>query len=416
MSRVVREPTLIAKLEQQCQAARLGIGDAEPPVLCWIQLDDAREQRDQVGFTGLEKLMHAIHERIRVHLESGDLSARFGNRSIALLLERNPEQRAVSKMLDAMTRSVSTSLFEIGEQMIAATVSIAARGASDALRPAEMNLVKVARLGEALSEKGGNRAQFDTASDTTERSPGMLLVQLNRALKKNELHVVQQPLLATNGPEKNRLQLLPRLKGTNGELIPAARFVPVAAERGVLPALDRWMIHYALQMLKKHIEAETEPPVLFVNQSPALVDQPDMLKWLTLKLKSLQLPRRQIVFEFSVIELKPRIREAVEVLNQLGRLGVGISLSGMDEKVPEVVVLKHLPCDYLRMRPGFARLLVQDEALADRFGEFAKRAHAAGRKLIVPMLEDAEEVTRIWQMDVDLIQGNFIQQPVEQSA
>jgi len=34
----------------------------------------------------------------------------------------------------------------------------------------------------------------------------------------------------------------------------------------------------------------------------------------------------------------------------------------------------------------------------------------------VPMLEDAEEVTRIWQMDVDLIQGNFIQQPVEQSA
>ena len=30
------------------------------------------------------------------------------------------------------------------------------------------------------------------------------------------------------------------------------------------------------------------------------------------------------------------------------------------------------------------------------------------------MLEDAEAVSRIWQMDVDLIQGNFIQQPSEQ--
>jgi EAL domain-containing protein (putative c-di-GMP-specific phosphodiesterase class I) len=76
-------------------------------------------------------------------------------------------------------------------------------------------------------------------------------------------------------------------------------------------------------------------------------------------------------------------------------------------------LLKHLPADYLRMKSDFAHRVLDDAALAARFEAFAKAARAAGRKLIVPMLEDAEEVSRIWQMDVDLIQGNFIQQPSE---
>ena len=210
--------------------------------------------------------------------------------------------------------------------------------------------------------------------------------------------------------------MLPRLVGPDGALIPAARFIPVAAERGVLPAVDHWMIAHAIEILGARAGAGQEVPTIFLNQSPAVIDDDRFFKWLVEQVEPLDKGQRKLVLEFNIMDLKPRIRDARNVLAQLQKLGLGISLTGIDEKVPETVLLKHLPADYLRMKYDFAHRVLDDAALATQFEAFAKSARAAGRKLVVPMLEDAEEVSRIWQMDVDLIQGNFIQQPSEAPA
>jgi EAL domain-containing protein (putative c-di-GMP-specific phosphodiesterase class I) len=226
--------------------------------------------------------------------------------------------------------------------------------------------------------------------------------------------VVFQPLLATSGPETNRFQVLPRLANTDGSLIPAARFVPIAAARGVLPALDQWMIAHILRLIRDRHNRGDEPAWYFINQSPALVDDPKFMTWFENELATIESERRRLVVEFNIIELKARLREARPALSKLRELGVGVSLAGIDEKVPEAVMLKHIPCDFLRMKADFARRVLVDDELADRFQKFAQAAHKADRQLVVPMLENAEAVSRIWQMDVDLIQGNFIQQPSEQ--
>ncbi|MEX0915447.1 MAG: hypothetical protein WDZ60_06090, partial [Wenzhouxiangellaceae bacterium] len=55
LARVVRIPTLISHLDQQCRKARKGGGSACLPAVGWIVLDDADNHRDQIDFTGLEK-------------------------------------------------------------------------------------------------------------------------------------------------------------------------------------------------------------------------------------------------------------------------------------------------------------------------------------------------------------------------
>jgi EAL domain-containing protein (putative c-di-GMP-specific phosphodiesterase class I)/GGDEF domain-containing protein len=414
LARVVRSPTMLKHLEETCRKARQHGGSAYPPMVGWIQLDGAPEHRDQLGFSGLEKLMHAIHERARVQLSEGDVTARFGLNAIGVVLESKGGDRDVKGDGQAILRAISNSLFELGEQSVAATVSIAMATLRESLRPAETNLVAVARHAEKLAEKGGNR--IEVAGDAADRaggSPGSLLGRLTKALRDNNVKVVFQPLLATSGPDRERLQLLPRLSGPDGDLIPAARFVPVAAERGVLPALDQWMVGHAMKMLQQRAQSGGELPTLFLNQSPALIEDDKFRAWLRERIEELDMDQRRLVLEFSILELKPRIRAARDVLGRLQELGLGVSLTGVDETVPEVVLLKHLPADFLRMKPDFARRVLSDEALAEGFQRFAADARQAGRRLIVPMLEDADEVSRIWQMDVDLIQGNFIQQPSE---
>ena len=418
LARVVRTPTLLQFLDQQCRKAWQTGGISSPPAVGWIVLDDVLQHREQLGFSGLDRLMHAIHERIRVQLDAADISARFGIDSIGLALETREGERNFQNLITATLKAISNNLFDFGEHTIAATISIAVRPVRDSSRPAEFHLVRVAREVEQMSHNGGNRGNFRNTSDDNDESasPSSLIGQLKRALHDDSLKVVFQPLLATQGPEQERAQLLPRLTSADGELIPAARFIPVAAERGLLPTLDRWMIQHALELLKRAVERDIEPPQYFLNQSAWLVDDENGLEWLRQQLHDCSLPPKSLVLEFRILELKPRLRGARQVLERLQALSVGVSLTGIDETIPDSVLLSHLPANYLRMKADFARRLLADKGLADRFQKFAKLARASGRQLIVPMLEDAEEVSRIWQMDVDLIQGNFIQHPSEQTA
>ena len=413
LARVVRAPTLISHLDHQCRKARRGGGSAFPPAVGWILLDEARGHRDQLGFSGLEKLMHAVHERLRVQLDATDITARFGLEAIGVMLDSEGGDRDLEADAGALKRSISGSLFEIGDHMIAATTTVTIRMVQEGLRPPEANLVRAARAAEKLSVAGGNRHEVGGGGEDQAETPGTLLGQLTKALRDNSLKVVFQPLLATSGPERERIQMLPRLTGPDGTLIPAARFIPVAAERGVLPAVDHWMIARAIEILRARADAGRDIPTLFLNQSPAIVDDEKFVRWLVEQIGTLKPEQRTLVLEFNIMDLKPRIRDARKVLAQLQKLGIGISLTGIDEKVPEVVLLKHLPADFLRMKSDFAHRVLEDATLAAEFETFARSARGAGRKLIVPMLEDAEEVSRIWQMDVDLIQGNFIQQPSE---
>ncbi|MGK7295120.1 MAG: EAL domain-containing protein [Candidatus Wenzhouxiangella sp. M2_3B_020] len=413
LARVVRAPTLIKHLEALCRKARQHGGSAYPAAVCWVKLDDTVNHRHQLGFSGLEKLVHAVHERVRVQLDADDITARFGLDAIGIVLDSRAGERDYQRDADAVLKAINGNLFEIGDHSIAATTSIAIGPINESLRPAEANLVGVALAAEELSSHGGNRNEF-RANAGAEQGPGTLLGQLTKALRDNSIKVVFQPLLATSGPERERLQLLPRLTGPDGRLIPAARFIPVAAERGVLPALDQWMVGHAISMLRKRIDADAEVPTLFVNQSSALIEDDKSLEWLADRIGDLDMAQRGLVLEFSILELKPRLRAARDTLAKLRKMGIGISLTGIDETVPDAVLLKHLPADFLRMKADFARRMLADESLAERFEGFAAAARGAGRKLVVPMLEDAEEVSRIWQMNVDLIQGNFIQQPSEQ--
>ena len=405
---------LIENIEKNAQLANKRGGSAFPSTCGWVLLDEFQSLRKQLGFSGLNELMAAIHQRILNTLSPGDMTARFGLDAVAMMLEPLAGERDLKLEQQELVRLINSELFEIGNTSVAATVSVALCPLDDELQAAEKHLVSLAEAAETLRADGGNRADLiATTSSSNGQSHSSLLGQLTRALRDDSLKILYQPLLSTSGCPRERFQLLPRLVGNDGKLIPAARFIPVAAARGVLPALDSWMIHQVIDLLKQHQDNDNESPIFFLNQSPGLIEDAKLLEWLAKEIDVIEHDKRSIVLEFNIDDLKSRIRSAQPVLEKLQALGIKISISGIDEHVPEAIVLEHLSADYLRMKADFARRMLLSQKLGDRFKAFAKMVHEAGLKLIIPMLEDAESVARIWQMEVDLIQGNFIQQPSE---
>ncbi|MEM7055007.1 MAG: EAL domain-containing protein [Pseudomonadota bacterium] len=411
---IVTSATLIETLERTALHTSDDSGRAFPGICGWIVLDEVTTLRRQLGYSGLNALMDAIHQRIAENLRPGDLTARFGVDAIGLVLEPLDGERDFKQEENHIVRQISSELFEINNTSVAATVSMALRQIDETLRPAEKHLIATAEAAESLRAKGGNRAQLMTTANTSSgQSNASLLSQLTRALRDNSLKVLYQPLLSTAACSRERFQLLPRLIGSDGKMIPAARFIPIAASRGLVPAIDSWMIRQAIDLLKTHQENASESPIFFLNQSAGLIDDEKLLKWLVQEINAIDEDKRALVLEFNIDDLKSRIRSAQVVLEKIQQLGMQVSITGIDELISEPIILEHLPADYLRMKADFARRMLLSQQLGDRFSEFAGTVHSAGRKLIIPMLEDAESVARIWQMEVDLIQGNFIQQPSE---
>lgn len=401
------------------EAAGRAIGDrrntAPTAAVAWVQTDDRPAHLERLGFRGLLRLEKAVGERILANLGPGDVGTKFPGPAIGVLLELESGQRDIGQWAADTVRAVSGELFEWDDQAVAATVSIGlcvvdsnvSEGADQALREA-------AGLAEALTASGGNRAKiWQLPRSHDDDRARLILRHLVEALKSNALRVVYQPIMAVGDSEKSRYQLLPRLAGPDGRLIAAAEFVPQAAVRGVLPVLDRWMLGRAVQILRGQ-SADTSIMCIFLAQSSALIDDPKFLAWLVKQLKAKPELARRLVLEFSIADIQARLKPALGVLTTLKGHGLEICIGGVDENSPEELLLEHVPADYLRMAPAFTKQLLAKEAVSRRYRQFAIRARAAGRSIIIPMLEDAESVARVWQMDVDLIQGNFIQEPREQ--
>lgn len=398
------------RLEQVHASDHSGAG-ARRPAAVYLVLDQGRSLRDRLGFRRLDALVRALQSRVAECLGEADVMASFGETDFAIL--RSASDRNLDAWAAGLLKQVGSRLLDTGEESLSVTISIGVCPFDSRIESAEATLLQAVRAAEATSTAGGNRVSLLEPSVSAEQAGGNeahLTELLTTALRENSLRVVYQPLLSVSGENSSRFQMLPRLKADDGGLIPAASFVPVAARKGLLPALDRWILARAMRVLA---ESRTGDRVmrLFINQSPALLDQADLSAWLKRKLEAVPGVAAGLVLDFRLPELQDRSKHAGDGLGRLKALGVGICLSGIDEDVPAELLLEHLPCDYLRMGPDFAERMLADRNLFDRYSAFVARARAAGRRIIIPMLENEKTVAGIWRAPVDFIQGNFIQKP-----
>lgn len=372
--------------------------EVKPAAAAWVLLDDRRDRRDQLGFRGMEQLMAWLHAGIESHLDPSDVSTRLDGAAIAVLLDPADGKRDFAAWTRGLEKLIHGELFEYGDHSLRVSVCIGLCPFSRDIPSAEEALLQAARDAEAAT------------SGHPEGDERYLLNLLLEALRADTLKLVFQPLISVAEEEISRYQVLPRLSGEDGELIPAGRFVPIAGRHGVLPALDRHMLTRAVRFLDKRDRA-LPATQLFINQSAALIEDPGLLKWLSRQLEPSPELARGLVLEFRTQDLDSRVDAARETISRLRDLGVGICISGVDENTSTELVLDELPADYLRMAARFGDRLQVEEELAERFDAFAGQARESGRKIIIPMLEDAQSVARVWRSNVDLVQGNFIQRP-----
>ncbi len=379
-----------------------------------IALDRPAELREQTGVTGASRLLAALGQRIAERLGEDVWSARFGEFRLVTIIE-GVEESGLEEVASGLRRSLAAEVVDLGDHEIALTASIGVCPFSLRIADAEAMLVRAARCADQAQEEGGNRCRvFEPevlASHVRESDLGIVGL-LREALKGNSIQVLFQPAVSTGDDDIVHYQLLPRLMTDDDQLIPAARFIPIAEANGLIIDLDRWMGKRAVEILSEHKD-QGRRLRLFVSQSAESLNDTERYLALSRDLDPEWRRSRQLVFEFAGKHLTNHLKPARLLLPGLRKLGFGVSVVGVGVDPASEALLTHFPADFYKLDPRLAGSIGNSREISAQFDKLADQAHRAGAKIIIPHVEDAQTMSRLWRSRADLLQGYFIQQPMQ---
>lgn len=406
-----RRAFVISSLEQ---AADKASANPEEPAggVIYLALDRHADLRDRIGMAGIERLLGLIGQHLVSNVDEHHFPAIYGEHSL-ILLARDLEPNELLKLAERMRRQVKTRVFEIHSEELAVTVSLGVCAFNLRIGSADTMLVCAARAAESCQHDGGDQCrdyQPTVLAGSAGEDDQKLLGLLREAVAKGTLQIRFQPAVSMDGDEISHYQILPRLLTDDDELISAAVFIPVAERHGVIQSIDRWMSVRALSAIGDQLEHDRRMR-LFVSQSAKSLLDASRYKMLADKQPDRVAENKLLVFEFRQADIAGNLKAARQLLPQLAELGFGVAISGIDDASEAGLMLSHLKADYYRIATTLVRDVGRDSAVTTRFDEMITRIHQAGAKVIVSRVEDAESMSKLWSRNVDLLQGNFIQQP-----
>jgi|GEM_PF-1109711 len=382
--------------------------------LLYVVLDGPTKWRDRIGMTGIDRLMESIGQRIFATLEDSHLVARFAEHSLVVLV-KDVDAEALFDLGQQLRTAVGSEIFELDKRELAVTVSAGVCPFTLRITDADTMLVCAARAADQAQAAGGNRCQRYQARVSAARANDDdrdLLSLLREAVRKGTLQTLFQPAVSVTDDSVTHYQLLPRLLTDDDQLIPAARFVPVAEHHGEIAPVDRWMSVRALTVIREQL-GQDNPMRIFISQSPASLADDARYESLGQGLEPPIANQRLLVFEFSQTAVMDDLKQARKLFPRLRELGFAVAISGVQREPGPAQIFGHLEIDYIKIHPEFARSISRDDVAAGMFEMMVEQIHEAGTRIIVPHVEDAETMGRLWSLGVDLLQGNFIQKPTQ---
>ncbi|MEM7404492.1 MAG: EAL domain-containing protein [Pseudomonadota bacterium] len=229
---------------------------------------------------------------------------------------------------------------------------------------------------------------------------------LDRALASGEVPLATQPVVTVNARRIVHREVLARLQGPDGELVPAGLFLPVAAREGQLPALDR----VVLSALLDKMPSRGGQIRFAVNVSMASAADESFCAWLAEALADCA-GRERIVFELPWDAARIQQSTALSFSALVRRHGAQVALDHMGAEHLDVDWLQALSPAYLKLDGGFAIDLATDPAQQDYLRSLVGLAHSIDALLIAEHIQKATDIAVLARLRVDAVQGYAIGQP-----
>jgi diguanylate cyclase (GGDEF)-like protein/PAS domain S-box-containing protein len=384
-----------------------------------IDLDHFKYVNDTLGHAVGDELIARIGSLLRDRLRETDVVARLGGDEFAVLLPSADEEQArlVGEDIVKSVRGQAVQLSKDRSLRLTACVGIALFGQDyDVAHEAVLVNADIAMY--EAKEAGRDRCVLLDATEGPQTQMRARLTwseRIRTALEEDRFELYQQPILDIRKDEVSLHELLVRLPGDSGELIPPGTFLYIAEQFGLIQAIDRWVVGQAVHLIKR-LHTEGRPVTLSVNLSGASITDASLLELVEQEIRATGIDPRALIFEVTETAAIVNIDKARRFADRLAELGCAFALDDFGAGFGSFYYLKHLPFDYLKIDGDFIRQLPASKPDQLTVKAIVQIAHGLGKRTVAEFVGDDATLRLLGRFGVDFAQGYHTGRPVAVTA
>ncbi len=395
--------------ERQATTLFSTTGSQHSHCILYLDIDRLHVINETFGMHVGDDVIASVAECMAKTLPHGALSARISGDRLAALIPNSGMQvgatvaETIRAAIAAIAPRAGQGSFEVSASLGVALVVSSGNALAHALATAEIAC-------KTAKDRGRNRVEVFQDSDHSmiRRHTDILVVgQLRDALDNDSFRLDAQPILPLRaGYGRPRFELLIRMIGDRGEIIPPAKFLSAAESYQLMPAIDRWVVRHACQVLGKHSEAVGEEIARFaVNLSGQSLRDESFLGFVIEQLQNSKLPANALCFELTETATIGNLAKAQFFMRTLQDLGCQFALDDFGTGVSSLAYLKDLPVNYLKIDGSFVRDALTNLRSESMIKAIAQLAKVMCMETIAEYVETDNLRARMADLGVDYGQG-----------
>lgn len=379
----------------------------------YISIDNFQSVRDAVGISGCDVLIGDVARIISANAGERFTVARFGAHSYACL-GKPGQKHEVEAFAAKVPELVEQHICEIGDQTIAATCS-AAVVFIDENSPDNPNSIisRAEKTCDEVQQQGGNGSKtyiLKAGEITQEEEDSITAGLIKDALNHSRIKALYQPIVGVKGQGGERYQSSILINNAEGRELREADYREPAERTGTARMLDRWKILHAIKKVSETARKGRKIE-FFIPLSADSIQDAGLPLWVSENITKAKIDGHQLVFMLNETQLLSQLKAAKNLTAALKQFKCQFAIDEFGAGLNPFQLVKHIDADYVRINHDYMNGLMQNNDNQQNIRELTERATEIELKTITPSVEDASVLSVLWTLNVDFIQGNFLQEP-----
>ena len=378
-------------------------------IILYLDIDRLHVINETFGMHVGDDVIVSVADRMAKTLPADALSARIsGDRLAALIPDSSMEAAAaIAEQIRAAAEGIVPRAGQ-GAFEVSVCLGVAPIGRSD--NPLAHALATAEIACKAAKDRGRNRIEIFQDSDQSiiRRHTDILVIgKLREALDSDGFRLDAQPILPLRGNYgRPRFELLIRMLGEHGEMIPPGKFLSSAERYQLMPTIDRWVVRRACELLGEHSASVGEEFARFaINLSGQSLQDESFLGFVVDQLRTSGVPPGVLCFELTETATIGNLEKAQVFMRTLQELGCQFALDDFGTGVSSLAYLKDLSVNYIKIDGSFVRDAVSNARSESMIKAIAQLAKVMCMETIAEYVETDVLRVRMADLGVDYGQG-----------
>jgi ammonium transporter, Amt family len=387
--------------------------DSTEHCICFMDLDKFKVVNDTCGHVAGDELLRQLSDIFKSYIRDDDMLARLGGDEFAVVLKKCKIGPAV-KIAEDIRTAVEDFRFGWGGQSFQVGVSIGLVVIDKNSPDAEEVFKEADSACYAAKEAGRNRVHLYSQDDqkiSQRRGEAQWMVRIQNALENDRFELNYQPIIPLNdGDEHIHYEILLRMIGDNGELIPPGAFIPSAERYQLMAGIDRWVIENLFNWMDNCWDYNSSD-IFAINLSGQSLADENLLYRIRKLFSEYAVPPGRICFEITETSAISNLSKAQVFMDELKQLGCLFALDDFGSGLSSFAYLKSLDVDYLKIDGAFVKDMAEDPIDRAMVESIHNIGNVLKLKTIAEFVENDEILKALKQVGVDFAQGYGIARP-----